>query len=667
MADTLWQSARPSISNDAGYALPAGLRGQYVARTRTGASDDAFPRHAVRRTMGTTIRWERLLSVGFESPRRSRRARHQSANLDAHGLRDVGDVLPPFMKYFLYCRKSTEDEKRQVLSIASQREAVDRAFLAKDEIEIVDIFEESKSAKKPGRPIFAAMLARVEAGEVDGIISWAPDRLARNSIDGGRIVYLLDTGALRDLKFVTYTFENNSQGKFMLSIMFGQSKYYSDALSENVKRGNDTKIAMGWRPNQAPLGYRNCLETKTILPDPDQFPIIRQIFDLFLTGTYTPRQIVTIARDEWGYLTPRKNRSGGRPLGRSTIYQTLSNPFYKGMIVWGGATYPGRHEPLVTAEEFDRAQLLLNRRSTPRPQVQSFVYSGVLACGRCSKAITAEHKTNRYGRHYTYYHCAARGRLDRGCKEPSVEEDNLNQQFGAFLASLRITRDLATWARKRLKTELSEAQAKATQFAAARLSAIAEIATQLRELTSLRLRRMVTDEEFTQERERLEEARSTLERAENPIFNDQVFELLDIVERVSNYAVDWFSSAANDQKQRLVKMLCSNPTLIGKKLCVEAIKPFVTSLEFVGRPRLLGVGDEVRTITGAREHFMTNLRSLAERGEVEAALSKLSELEALFSDQDRLRRAGVPPEAAAPSPEPHRSRSSHRSQTRMQQ
>ncbi|KKR39121.1 MAG: Recombinase [Parcubacteria group bacterium GW2011_GWC2_40_31] len=84
----------------------------------------------------------------------------------------------------------------------------------------------SAAAEKPGRPIFAEMLKRIEAGEATGILAWHPDRLARNSVDGGKIIYLVDTGVIKELKFPTFWFDPTPQGKFMLSIAFGQSKYY---------------------------------------------------------------------------------------------------------------------------------------------------------------------------------------------------------------------------------------------------------------------------------------------------------------------------------------------------------------------------------------------------------------------------------------------------------
>ena len=134
-------------------------------------------------------------------------------------------------KFFIYARKSTDSEDRQIRSIADQLAEL-RELAKKENIDVVDTLVEKQTAKKPGRPVFAEMLKRIEAGEATGILAWHPDRLARNSIDGGQIIYLVDTGVIKELKFPTFWFDPTPQGKFMLSIAFGQSKYYIDNLSE---------------------------------------------------------------------------------------------------------------------------------------------------------------------------------------------------------------------------------------------------------------------------------------------------------------------------------------------------------------------------------------------------------------------------------------------------
>src|SRR3990167_5902115 len=104
------------------------------------------------------------------------------------------------IKYFVYCRKSTDEAERQVLSIEAQIDEL-KEFAKRENLEIVDFFTESKTAKKPGREKFERMLKLIEKGEANGILSWHADRLAKNSVDGRDILYFLDTGKLQSLKF----------------------------------------------------------------------------------------------------------------------------------------------------------------------------------------------------------------------------------------------------------------------------------------------------------------------------------------------------------------------------------------------------------------------------------------------------------------------------------
>src|ERR1035437_2568216 len=168
------------------------------------------------------------------------------------------------LRFFLYARKSTDVEDKQVLSIDAQINEL-REFAAREGIKIVAELIEKQSAKSPGRPVFDAMLERLEAGEADGILAWHPDRLARNSVDGGRIIYMLDTGKIKTLKFPRSWFENTPQGKLMLHNDFGFSKYYVDSLSENTKRGLREKVRRGEYPGIAPLGYLNDYRTKRLI------------------------------------------------------------------------------------------------------------------------------------------------------------------------------------------------------------------------------------------------------------------------------------------------------------------------------------------------------------------------------------------------------------------
>ena len=344
-------------------------------------------------------------------------------------------------KFFLYARKSTDVEDKQVLSIDAQLTEL-RTFAREQNLDVIEEFIEKQSAKVPGRPIFGQMLKRIERGEASGIVSWHPDRLARNSVDGGQIVYFLDTGKLAMLKFPNVWFENTPQGKFTLSMAFVQSKYYVDSLSENTKRGLRQKVRMGIFPSQAPVGYLNDSRTKTIVVEKKKSRIIRLAFEKYVKGNMRLEDVSNFLAKS-GVTT----RTGKR-ISRTKASFILSNPFYVGLFKYSGEIHEGKHEPIISKKLFDEAQEMLKFRGQPerKPQNEPQPYCGLISCASCGMMITAENKTKRQKNgnvhYYTYYRCTKKSKMIK-CKEFSVRQEIVDQQLSSLIQKVSLPKDWA--------------------------------------------------------------------------------------------------------------------------------------------------------------------------------------------------------------------------------
>lgn len=532
------------------------------------------------------------------------------------------------MKYFIYTRKSQEAEDRQIMSLQSQIDEVLELCERDLELEIVDRYEESQSAKKPGRPLFEAMLSRIERGEAEGIIAWHPDRIARNAVDGGRIIHLLDSGQLKDLRFCSYSFENNPQGKFMLNIIFGYSKYYVDNLSQNVKRGIKTKLGLGWRPNRAPIGYKNCKDSRTIIPDPAHFKVVKKMFDLALAG-HSASHIHRLACEDWNYRMPMRKTMGGNKPARSTIFKILQNPFYAGKIRWAGATFNGNHQPVLSWCDFRRVQKnIRSGHPKPKPKTLSFPYTGLMQCHSCGLAVTAEQKVRNGVPKYIYYHCTRR-RSDMKCVEPSIEGHNLERQVMSFVADISLDRNIVSWFCAIAAENHTTLEAAAASQKKRAVRELASASKRLDRLTDLYVADRIDETEFETKRTELEAARSKAkERAENFLQSENTFEHAHLLIMFLSRAVEWFKAANDSQKRRLLQILCSNSTLGGKIARFTAAKPFQHTLALPECLRVCRHGTNVRTSKTPTycEPLETWLTKLTELPELENTIKDVRDL-----------------------------------------
>lgn len=360
------------------------------------------------------------------------------------------------IRYFIYARKSSESEDRQMASIESQIKEL--KLLAKQQnLTVIRIFSESKSAKEPGgREVYADMINRIKKGEADGIICWKLNRLARNPVDGGDISWMLQKGIIKHIQ---------TQGRgylptdnvLVMAVELGMANQFIRDLSTDTKRGLKSKAERGWYPTLSPLGYmHNPLKSKgekEIIKDPERFELVKRMFQLMLTGNYTPPRVLAIATNDWGLRTKKGNRTSV-----SNIYRMLQDPFYYGMFEYpkeSGNWYKGKHVPMISKKEYDRIQSLLRKKGKPRTCHTDFSFTGIIRCGECGALITAENKTkhqkNGNIHHYTYYHCTKR--KDVRCSQQSVQVGNLEEQICSFLENISISKDFKDWAMSVLRKE----------------------------------------------------------------------------------------------------------------------------------------------------------------------------------------------------------------------
>jgi site-specific DNA recombinase len=469
---------------------------------------------------------------------------------------------------FLYARKSTDVEDKQIMSIEAQLTEL-RQFAVREGLSIVEELIEKQSAKTPGRPIFNAMLARIEKGEAEGVLAWHPDRLARNSIDGGQVIYLLDTGKLKILRFPTFRFESDPQGKFMLSIMFGQSKYYVDSLSENTKRGLREKLRRGEYPSKAPIGYLNDYRTKKIIIDRRRATVVKEAFELYATGTATLDRVRAFFAER-GLVT-----ANGHPFIRAYVSSLLSNPFYYGHFRYGGEIYEGCHEAIISKALFDKVDAIMVRRWRYSPLTHKTVpkpFLGLLHCATCGGAITAEVQKG-----HTYYRCTKKGRLSGWCEQPYIREEALDAQLSDLLKSFNLRKD---WADKMLGLLTSEKEQVASQASAlvARKGAeIAKIKSRLQKLLDTFLDDLIDRAAFTAEKARLMSEKRTLEeqKAAHVTGRSNWLEpFQNWILTAKNAGEIAVSGSLSDKKALASKIFGSNLVLDCKKARGSAVKPW---------------------------------------------------------------------------------------------
>jgi site-specific DNA recombinase len=470
---------------------------------------------------------------------------------------------------FGYVRVSTVKQGDGV-SLEAQRDAI-VSFASRNQIAIVQWFEEKETAAKRGRPIFNKMVGELRRGKAQGLVVHKIDRSARNFTDWAKIGDLQDAGI--DIHFATETLDFASRGgRLTADIQAVIAADYVRNLREETIKGITGRLKQGLYPFKAPIGYVDNGGGKVKTLDPVRAPFIKTAFELYASGQHSQRSLQA-ELDRLGLRTPE-----GRPLSKTGLESVLRNPFYCGIIriQCSGAVYQGIHEPLISASLFERVQNAKAGRTVQKITRHAFLYRRLFRCGECAGAMIPERQKG-----HVYYRCQT-----KGCITKTVREERLEEAIIDCLAGVKLSpEDIATVAEQLpawLETHKEPSKNDALPL---QLAAVKE---RLCRLTDALIDRLIDNATFNERKAALllEEALIKEKAVEASKVWENANHLPAFLELTNNLART-YQSVEPAEKQQLVELVTSNRTVSGKNICLEPAN------------WLAGVGQTVSALCGA--------------------------------------------------------------------
>ncbi len=481
-------------------------------------------------------------------------------------------------KAYVYLRRSQDREDRQSLSISKQDAQV-RQIITDNQLMPIYLPPEEMSAKKPGRPIFNDMVESIEQGKARYVVVWALSRLSRNSIDAGRVIYLLDTGQLLAIYTPTRVYRNTPDDKAFLAIELAFAKKSNDDLSVQVIESFGQKRERGEYPGPAPLGYSNAIigpGKRNIVPHIEDAPRVLSLFTLASTGQYTLQDIWNKAY-EFGLRT-----RSGKQLSKQTLADLLHRRMYTGVFKYGGDGWTqGTYEPLITVELYDQVQVAMGwvkpvkRAKTAK---QNYPYKGIVVCENCGFNITAytKPKVLADGRveTYQYYVCTHKSKV-QVCKEPQVSKDIIEDEIYARACDYEMTTTEAEKCLEFVSKFYDEKLKQRNKYLDVWRVDHKKASDTIDYLDELLENRTISPERY---KTRIIEHEATKVRTKQLIDGaSQDAELwLELATEVFSGVVnvgDIFEHANDDERRQLMLMLGSNWTLGNKKVALTPRKP----------------------------------------------------------------------------------------------
>lgn len=495
------------------------------------------------------------------------------------------------MKAIILARVSTEEQKEAGNSLPAQTARLQK-YCNDKKLDIFKNISFDESAWKTKREEFKKIIEILRnSKEVMALCCDKIDRLIRNfTRDLATLEELRREGKI-ELHFPSdnIVLHKNSPASdlFRFHIGVGLSSYYSNTISDNVKRAYEQKIRNGEWIGKAPLGYKNITkadETKDIVFDDERAHLIRQIFEFYSTGNYSMKTLANIMNKKGlrGNVT-------GKPISGSQVELTLKNPFYYGMMRVKGQLYPHKYEPLISIHLFNKIKEVIagyNRANFKRTNLP-YVFRGLIKCPNCGCLITPELKVKASGLKYVYYHCT---NYHGNCDNVRwIREEDLVEQLEPALKSLKL--DART--QKKLIEKLRGIHDRDARDCGKEIFSIQQrielIERRQKTMYEDKLDGKIASDTFEKLNNEYETERQDLaSKLEGHSRKDEDFQItLDKILFLATNAYDIFKSSEPHEKTQFLIFLVQNSFLEGKNLLYKMKNPFQGVVQYHSHPEWL--------------------------------------------------------------------------------
>jgi site-specific DNA recombinase len=324
----------------------------------------------------------------------------------------------PLVRCAIYTRKSTEEGLEQEFnSLDAQRESAE-AFIRSQTHEgwtcLPDRYDDGGfTGGNMERPALQRLLADIQAGKIDCVVTYKVDRLSRSLLDFAK---MMETFEQHGVSFVSITQQFNSatsMGRLVLNVLLSFAQFEREIIAERTRdKVAATRRKGKWSGGLPVLGYDLDPRGRRLHVNDEEAECVRAIFALYLEHQALLPVVQELARRGWvgkRWQTRKGRTREGRPFTKTSLYRLLTNVIYAGKVRYKDEVHDGEQPALIDADTFQRVQALLRCHGPEvgAPSLNRFpsLLKGLLRCVPCGCAMTPAHTTRKGSQRYRYYTC----------------------------------------------------------------------------------------------------------------------------------------------------------------------------------------------------------------------------------------------------------------------